>query len=73
MIGATAAHGGAGTCVLVLKGNEQREWGLALCWGTVHAQGLEGLDGVIRPELDECFDDVEAPCRHSVRPLEGIG
>jgi hypothetical protein len=28
---------------------------------TIHAQGLEGLDGVMRPQLDKCFDDVEAP------------
>ena len=27
VIGTTAAHGGAGTCVFVLERNEQREWG----------------------------------------------
>ena len=35
--------------------------GDALCSSTIHAQGLEGLDGVERSEFDKCLDDVEAP------------
>ena len=40
---------------------------------TIHAQGLERLDGVMRPQLDKCFDDVEAPYYHIVRHLKGVG
>ena len=28
---------------------------------TIHAQGLERLNGVERSEFDKCLDDVEAP------------
>jgi len=33
----------------------------ALGSSTIHAQGLEGLDGVEGSEFDKCLDDVEAP------------
>ena len=35
--------------------------GDALGSSTIHAQGLEGLDGVVRSEFDKCLDNVEAP------------
>ena len=41
-----------------------------MCSSTIHAQGLERLDGVVCSELDECLDDVEAPCYGSVRHLK---
>ena len=44
--------------------------GDALCSSTIHAQGLEGLDGVERSEFDKCLDDVEAPIRRFVMFLE---
>jgi len=71
MIGATAAHGGAGTCVFVLELDEWHEWGWFCGLSMIHAQGLEGLDGVVRPEFDKCLDDVEAPYYCSVRLLGG--
>ena len=37
---------------------------------TIHAQGLERLDGVVCSELDECLDDVEAPVRRFVMFLK---
>ena len=41
--------------------------GVVLCSNTIHAQGLEGLDGVVRSEFDKCFDDIETPF---IVPLE---
>ena len=44
--------------------------GVALRSNTIHAQGLEGLNGVERSEFDKCLDDVEAPYYCFVGPLK---